>query len=288
MKSLPVFYCEQMVSKVTSFSPSAGKPAAVVASWQQLQVPLCIEAVQPVSQALIKMAHAAEYVDGVFAGTIKNGFRNNDVAVAESCRYTIAGMLAAAEHALHTKRVAIAPVAGFHHAAYADAYGFCTFNGLMVTALDLKQRGLVSTTGILDLDVHEGDGTHAIIQQLAVQDWIVHHSLGYAVDPIPEHAEQYLAKLPQVIAGMQHCDVVLFQASADPHIDDPLGGFLTTEQLKTRDRIVFETCARLNIPLAWNIAGGYQRDEQNEITPVLKLHDTTLLECARVYLDEHS
>lgn len=285
MKSLPVFYCEQMVSKVTSFSPSAGKPAAVITSWQMLQVPLNIQTVQPVSKDLIKMAHASEYVDGVFDGSIKNGFRNNDIAVAESCRYTIAGMLAAAEHALQTKGVAIAPVAGFHHAAYADAYGFCTFNGLMVTALDLKQRGLISTIGILDLDVHEGDGTHAIIQKLAVQNWIVHHSLGYAVNPIPENAEQYLANLPQVIAGMRNCDVVLFQASADPHIEDPLGGFLTTEQLKTRDRIVFETCARLNIPLAWNIAGGYQRDEQQSISPVLKLHDNTLLECAKVFLN---
>lgn len=284
MKSLPIFYCEQMVSKVSSFSPSAGKPASVIASWQQLNIPLSVEAVKPVTKEQIKLAHAAEYVEGIFAGTIKNGFRNNDLAVAESCRYTIAGMLAAAEKALITKKVAIAPVAGFHHAAYADAYGFCTFNGLMVTALDLKSRGLIQTIGILDLDVHEGDGTKEIIQKLQLQDWIVHHSLGYAVDPIPEHAEQYLAGLPQVVAGMQHCDVVLFQASADPHIDDPLGGFLTTEQLKTRDRIVFETCAQLNIPLAWNIAGGYQRDEHQSISPVLKLHDNTLDECSKVFL----
>jgi acetoin utilization deacetylase AcuC-like enzyme len=286
MKSLPIFYSQQMVSKVMSFSPSAYKPAAVIDSWQRLEIPLTLNTVIPVSKALIKIAHSSEYVDGVFAGIIKNGFRNNDVAVAESCRYTIAGMLAAAENALQTKLVAIAPVAGFHHAAYEEAFGFCTFNGLMITAIHLKQRGLVDTLGILDLDVHEGDGTKEIIEKLALQDWIVHHSLGYAVEPIPENAESYLDRLPQVITDMQHCDVILFQASADPHIDDPLGGFLTTDQLKTRDRIVFETCSRLKIPLAWNIAGGYQRDEHNSILPVLKLHDTTLIECARVYIDK--
>lgn len=285
MKTLPVYYCDNAVSQVQSFSPSAGKPAAVVASWQELNIPFTIESFEPVTQEDIKLAHSPSYVDGVFSGAIKNGFRNNDVAVAQSCRYTIGALLAASKHALVNKQVAIAPVSGFHHAGFADAYGYCTFNGLLVTALILKQQGLIKTIGILDLDVHEGDGSKEIIETLKLQEWIVHHSLGYAVSPIPENADSYLIQLPEVIAGMQDCDLIIFQASADPHIDDPLGGFLTTEQLQARDRIVFQQCAQLGIPLAWNIAGGYQRDEQGSIAPVLRLHDITLLECARVYLD---
>lgn len=285
MKSLPIYYCDRMVSSVQSFSPSASKPAAVVDSWQELKIPLTIEPFEPVSQQQIKVAHAPSYVDGIFSGAMKNGFRNNDIAVAQSCRYTIGALLAASKHALINKQVAIAPVSGFHHAGFADAYGYCTFNGLLVTALLLKQQELIKTIGILDLDVHEGDGSKEIIETLKLQEWIVHHSLGYAVSPIPENADSYLIQLPEVIATMQNCDLIIFQASTDPHIDDPLGGFLTTEQLRTRDRIVFEECAKQGIPLVWNIAGGYQRDEQGSIAPVLRLHDITLKECAKVYLD---
>jgi hypothetical protein len=54
------------------------------------------------------------------------------------------------------------------------------------------------------------------------------------------------------------CDVLLYQAGADPHIDDPLGGWLTDAQLAQRDRLVFETCRELGLPVAWNLAGGYQ------------------------------
>ena len=72
------------------------------------------------------------------------------------------------------------------------------------------------------------------------------------------------------------CDLLIYQAGADSHIHDPLGGYLSTAQMQRRDHIVFATCRLLNLPVAWNLAGGYQRDEQNSIRPVLDLHDNTL------------
>ncbi|MEI6269080.1 MAG: hypothetical protein WCP01_09395, partial [Methylococcaceae bacterium] len=75
----------------------------------------------------------------------------------------------------------------------------------------------------------------------------------------------------------------LYQAGADPHIDDPLGGWMTTLQLYQRDMIVFKTAREMNLPVAWNLAGGYQRDENGELLPVLQIHDNTMKACLSTY-----
>ena len=79
------------------------------------------------------------------------------------------------------------------------------------------------------------------------------------------------------------CDFVLYQAGADPHIDDPLGGWLTTKKMKERDMLVFSVAKRIGVPIAWNLAGGYQQDEDGGIRPVLDIHDNTMKECAAIY-----
>ena len=93
-------------------------------------------------------------------------------------------------------------------------------------------------------------------------------------------ATSFQSALPDIVASFRECDVLLYQAGADPHIDDPLGGWLTTEQLAQRDHIVFNTANRLGIPVAWNLAGGYQQPLQR----VLDIHDNTLLSCAAQHL----
>ena len=75
------------------------------------------------------------------------------------------------------------------------------------------------------------------------------------------------------------CDLLLYQAGADPHVDDPLGGWLTTQQLRERDRGVFQTARSLGVPIAWNLAGGYQAN----LRKVLDIHDNTMLECLCAY-----
>jgi len=74
---------------------------------------------------------------------------------------------------------------------------------------------------------------------------------------------------------MERCDVVLYQAGGDPHINDPLGGFLTTSEMSLRDRYVFEGLAARGIPVAWNLAGGYQRP----LEKVVALHVNTMGAC---------
>ena len=277
--TITVFYSPLMQAEAGSYSPSAGKPALVVESWRMLGIPMEVCAPVPVSREQLLLAHSEAFVDGVLEGRLSNGFGNRSLEVAASLPYTCGSMLSAAEQALINGKGAVAPCSGFHHAGYDFGGGFCTFNGLMVTALSLLQRQKVKRVAILDLDMHYGNGTQDIIDTLGVSEQVKHWSRSFS----PSKAEQFLCSLPeQVKALCQDCDVLLYQAGADSHRNDPLGGYLTTEQMLRRDELVFKTARELNIPVAWNLAGGYQRDGQGGIRPVLELHDNTMHAFARI------
>lgn len=281
---IEIFYTPEMVADAQSFSPSAHKPAEVVRSWQELAserpgVDLGIVVPEPVTLTQLERAHDPAFVHGVLAGTRKNGFGNTSPAVAKSLPYTSGAMLAAVRAALRNRTVAVAPCSGFHHACFDHAEGFCMFNGLMVTACALHDEGLATRVGILDFDQHWGNGTEDIIDRLGAK-WVRHYS-GAEHWSEPSLAWSFLDAIPGIVADLANCDVVLYQAGADPHVDDPLGGWLTTEQLAERDRRVFEAAKHVGLPIAWNLAGGYQEP----LSRVLAIHDNTMRVCAEVYAE---
>ena len=282
MHALPVFYDDRQVADAESFSPSAGKPRAVVESWRALDPRLDFRTPAPVTRDQLCLAHHPDFVDGVLAGRIANGFGNHLADVARSLPWTSGAMLAAAREAIANGRVAVAPCAGFHHAGYARAGGFCTFNGLMVTALTLLAEG-ARKIGILDFDLHYGDGTEDIIERLHLRDRIEHYTAGldYTYE---DQAPGFLAKIPLFVQRFTGCDVILYQAGADPHIDDPMCGWLTDAQLFERDLKVFLACQARGIPVAWNLAGGYQ----TPLRKVLDIHDCTMRACIEVFLNAPS
>lgn len=276
--ALPVFYDpRQHTDANISMSPSAGKPAQVMAHWQRTGIPLLVMPVVPATHEQLALAHDRTYVDDVLACRRTNGFGNRVPEVAATLPWTTGSLVSAALHVARHGGVAISPTSGFHHARHASGGGFCTFNGLMVAARVLQQDGLARKIGILDIDVHYGDGTDAIVHKLGLTD--IHHWTIGAHYHVPSQADEFLARFPAVLAGFDACDVVLYQAGADPFIEDPLGGLLTYEQLRERDRLVFRHFARTRVPLAWNLAGGYTRDQDGTIAPVLKIHEATLQEC---------
>ena len=145
----------------------------------------------------------------------------------------------------------------------------------MVTAMALLEQGDVRSIGILDCDVHYGNGTDDIVQKLGVQG-IRHHTMGAHIHRSRDSdadGSSFQAWLDDAIADCKDVDLVIFQAGADPHVDDPLGGVLTGVQMAKRDHAVF--AAFQGKPLVWNLAGGYQRDANGGIEPVLKLHRAT-------------
>lgn len=285
---MKVFYREeQNAVNAETFSPSAGKPAQVVAYWLQRReiVPGDVLPFEPVSREDLYRAHDRGYVDSILDLQDDNGFGNRDAQVAASLPYTSGSMLAAARYALEHSTHVCSPTSGFHHAGWEYGGGFCTFNGLMVTALALKAAGLVRRVGIIDLDMHYGDGTADIITRLGI-DWIVHRTQGgFFRDrkDVGADARDYFQWLQRAIDACADVDVVLYQAGADPHVNDPLGGLLTEVELAIRDHQVFK--ALRGRPVAWNLAGGYQRSANGGIEPVLKIHHTTAVAC-RVHLGE--
>ncbi|NUO53381.1 MAG: histone deacetylase [Polyangiaceae bacterium] len=274
--SLPVFFCNDMVARPQSFSPSAAKPRAVVDDWLRRGLAIDIRVPTPATMDDLTRAHDPDYVRGVLDGRIPNGFGDRSMAVASSLPFTSGAMLSAARHALQTGSITCAPCSGFHHAGWDQAAGYCTFNGLVVAACALLADGARSV-GILDCDMHYGDGTDAILAKLGLggaDGRIVHFTAGATYSRRPQ-ARSFLDRLPDVVGSMQRCDVVLYQAGADPHVRDPLGGFLDDDDLRTRDQIVFRTARALGVPVAWNLAGGYQRDKNGGIGAVLSIHAAT-------------
>lgn len=277
MQKIPVFFCEEMVANAESFSPSAGKPALAVAAWQAEGLPINLRTPLPASRDDLVRVHDEKFVDGVLSCAVANGFGNRRKEVAASLPWTSGAMLSAAYDAVRTGSVACAPVSGFHHAGFAQGHGFCTFNGLMVTAGKLLTSRVVGRVLILDCDMHYGDGTDDILGTLDYPD-ITHHTFGEFFHSRYE-GEDYLEKLKEVVKDFGEHDLILYQAGADVHVDDPLGGVLTTEQMTQRDRIVFEAAFTADVPVVWNLAGGYQTPIEN----VLALHINTMRECFTVF-----
>lgn len=278
-----VYFSNEMVAESGSFSPSAAKPAKVIQDWRDRGYSLDVKKPLPVSGKTIAQAHDPDYVQGVLSCTKQNGFGNMSEDVAASLPYTVGAMVAATKYALKTGEPAAALCSGFHHASYHGGSGFCTFNGLIVAAIEAKKAG-ANEVGILDLDQHYGNGTDAIRSKLKLH-WIKHYTAGgESLAGTSSKAEAWLAALPKVIRKKFHgCDVVIVQLGADPWINDPLGGWLTMQQLRLRDRIVFETFKQMGIGVAWGLAGGYSKDENGEITPVLSIHAASVEECIRAH-----
>jgi acetoin utilization deacetylase AcuC-like enzyme len=194
---MKIFYSDRMVAESEGFSPSAHKPREVVASWKALGLSLEIHEPTAVTVDQFALAHDRKFVEDVLACRRSNGFGSRSASVAASLPYTSGAMLAAAREAIANGTVAVAPCSGFHHANYSDVEGFCTFNGLMVTACVLKAESVAERVGILDFDQHWGNGTDDIIVQLSA-DWIRHYSAG-AHWGAPSEATRFLAAIPKLV-----------------------------------------------------------------------------------------
>jgi acetoin utilization deacetylase AcuC-like enzyme len=186
-------------------------------------------------------------------------------------------MTAAVLHAARTRETTFSPTSGAHHAKYREGGGYCTFNFLALAAVEAHEAGF-GNIGIVDCDMHYGDGTDDIIRRRSL-DYVRHYSFGGDWLAGRDTSARWLMRLPEIVGRIaRDVSVIIYNAGADPHIDDPLGGVLTTEQLKRRDEIVFETARRFDVPVAVSLAGGYQRP----LRCVLDVHDNTFSVACRL------
>jgi acetoin utilization deacetylase AcuC-like enzyme len=146
----------------------------------------------------------------------------------------------------------------------------------MAAAVHVRHAGLANRILILDFDQHNGNGTQDIIEHLGL-DWATHitYSKSYVT------AGQALNQASRVIMDKpsRYYDLVLFQAGADIHVNDPLGGIMTTRQMRMRDELVFTAGIMRDVPIVWNLAGGYNKAPDGSISPVLDLHRQTMNQC---------
>lgn len=177
---------------------------------------------------------------------------------------------------------------GFHHAFAARAEGFCYLNDLAVAARSVMAAGLAERVAIIDLDVHQGNGTASIFTgDPSVYTFSIHQEDNY---PVKERSDRdigllsydrsragspfvtddlYLSVLEPAVEEIvdgHRPDLVLYQAGADPYERDRLGGFrLTLEGLARRDRTVFAACRSRGIPVAVTLGGGYAEDVRDTV-----------------------
>ncbi|MDC1054450.1 histone deacetylase [Alphaproteobacteria bacterium] len=166
---------------------------------------------------------------------------------------------------------------GTHHAHYDHGFGFCVFNDLAYTAIRLIKEKLVKQVLILDLDVHQGDGTIDICHKYSsIYTCSMHSETNFPYDKkqgcmdigLPSHIEdhEYLNKLEETLEKIkQHItpEIVLYDAGVDVFRDDKLGNLkVSLEGIRQRDLIVLDHYRKLNTPVATVIGGGYSKDKE--------------------------
>lgn len=164
---------------------------------------------------------------------------------------------------------------GSHHAFADHGAGFCVFNDVAIAAAVLLEEGSIGRALVVDLDVHQGDGTAAIFAHDGrVHTFSMHCAINFPLrkqtsdldvaldDGLEDDAYlQLLADhLPALLQKVRP-DLVFFNAGVDPHADDRLGRLALTEHgLWRRERLVLQTCLAAGVPVAGVIGGGYAPD----------------------------
>jgi acetoin utilization deacetylase AcuC-like enzyme len=206
--------------------------------------------------------------------------------LADRTRIAVGGTLLTARLAL-AHGLACNTAGGTHHAFPSYGSGFCIFNDLAIASRVLLKEGLVKKILIVDLDVHQGDGTALIFQNepnvftFSMHCQINFPSIKQISDrdvPLREGMEddEYLrtlaAYLPDLLTEFQP-DLVLYDAGVDPHIGDRLGKLaLTDAGIFRRDMQVLSTCAAQGFPVGCVIGGGYCEDMRSLVYRHSLLH----------------
>jgi acetoin utilization deacetylase AcuC-like enzyme len=246
----------------------------------------------PATREDLLRVHDAAYVQRVFDGQLsaaeqrRIGFPWSPAMVERSCHAsgaTIAALVAAASG----DGIAVNLAGGTHHAFADHGAGYCVFNDSVVAARHAQARGLVRRVLIVDLDVHQGNGTAALCRgDDSLFAFSIHGARNYPavkVDgdldiALPDGSDdaQYLdalaAHLPLAIERSQ-ADAVIYLAGADPFHGDRLGYLaLSKAGLAERDRQVIRACRRHGLPLAITMAGGYAEDVED----IVDIHQATV------------
>lgn len=243
-----------------------------------------LQLADPASDGELALVHTPAYVQAVVKGELSASAQREigfpwSEGMVERARRSVGATVSAARLAM--QQGIAANLAGGTHHAYADkGSGFCVFNDVAVAARLLQTEAARSgkqalQVAVIDLDVHQGNGTARIFRQdPSVFTLSMHGAKNFPfrkeesdldID-LPDGCTDglYLSQLQDALAQLEaRCspDLVFYLAGADPHEGDRLGRLkLSFEGLMERDRMVFEWAWRKRVPLAMAMAGGYGRE----------------------------
>ncbi len=234
---------------------------------------------EPAPASWLKLAHAADYVDQVIACTVPEKIER-EIGFPVGLRVSLRAQLAAGGTVLAARLALVNGIAcnsagGSHHARRAQGAGFCTFNDVAVASLTLLAEGAVQNILIVDLDVHQGDGTADILKdEPRAFTFSMHGERNYPVRKIASDLDvalpdgtgdaAYLERqgsiLPE-LSGKARWDIVFYNAGVVVHAEDRLGRLsLSDAGLRARDTMVIGHFRALGIPVCGVIGGGYSTD----------------------------
>ncbi len=244
----------------------------------------------------LKSSHSLEYINHIKNKTLdtklqkKIGFPINDSVVRRSFVAT-GGTVLASRLALDSK-LSCNTAGGSHHANFNYGAGYCVFNDVAVAANYLKNKGLARKILILDLDVHQGNGSSEIFQKdRDVLTFSMHCASNYPAKKsnsdidieLEDNMEdrEYLSILHKNLKELNKSkfDFVFYVAGVDVHYDDRLGKLkLSDEGIDERDKIVIENYFNKNIPLCGVLGGGYNKS----FDKLVELHSLLHKNCAEI------
>jgi len=255
----------------------------------------------------LRLVHAPEYVDAVINGTVAPDIQRRigfpwSPEMVERSRRSVGATIAAARVALDDG--VSANLAGGTHHAFADrGEGFCVFNDVAVGARvlqrdpstrlgSLRAGPHAARIAVVDLDVHQGNGTAAIFRDdPSVFTFSMHGEKNFPFRKevsdldvaLPDGTgdDQYLSALRRhldEVVNRHRPDFVFYLAGADPFEGDRLGRLkLTIDGLRVRDEVVLRACARAGLPVAITMSGGYA----NDINAIVTIHTNTIQTASR-------
>jgi acetoin utilization deacetylase AcuC-like enzyme len=198
--------------------------------------------------------------------------------IVTAYRRAAAGTRLAARAALE-RGSAIHIGGGFHHACADHAEGFCYLNDVAVAIRAMQRERAIERAAVVDLDVHQGNGTADIFSgDRSVFTLSVHQEANYPVpkarssldvgldDGTGDDAYDRALERALIPVWAFEPQLIVYVAGADPYVDDQLGGLaLTFDGLERRDRRVLDGCAERGIPVAVTLAGGYARNHEDTV-----------------------
>jgi len=228
--------------------------------------------------------HTPEYVSHIVHGTLPPAEQRRiglpwSEAFVERAFRVVQGTIEASDAALE-HGVAMNLAGGTHHAFPDRGEGFCTFNDVAVAIRRLQALGKVRRVAVVDLDVHQGNGTHGCFAgDNTVYTFSMHGAKNFPFHKVTGTRdvelddgtgdEVYLALLQQHLPDVlreARPDLVVYLSGADPHEGDRLGRLkLTFDGLLARDRYVIGSCREVGIPVCATMSGGYGYDVHNTV-----------------------